>query len=515
MRKAWFPSGTKLFVFGLLLSLVNGGVSSAASGENSSQIQLEVTPSTIKLAPSEKELITISARNNTKSPAENLRLEWIVTSGLVVKARSNEKEQLLPVGASTRWSLDVTQASDSTESGHVYFLLDYVQRESNTTTSMANTVNASLEVQVRSPTTLEKLVDVRAESALKLLKQSDTGTIYVVVKNKSVRPLTVLPLKRDPPDKDLEIISITPNKNIEIPPQAEKTFSVDVKAKNRVKPGKHVLLFPIDITWHEDGHQHRSSIISKYEFDLGVVGDELLTVLGVPTLLLLPGFLAILIFTMLWNHVGTRTRIPLDLKSGEFWSIAVLVSLSATLLYRLTWNDNYPDRYGLDDVYFIWFGSAAVGAGAWAAAVLFVWLWKAGRRWYYTFAPSDGPIDVLRKLARNKRGFQLEQVDVHLGGKDQRAVVLDRNGDITWVAPEILVGVRDNLDPQDKSILQTTLQGCVAATDAPRELADFLEKEKSRLEIKWCASDVLGGVKEVKETKSVNATARSMVRIAV
>lgn len=246
----------------------------------------------------------------------------------------------------------------------------------------------------------------------------------------------------------------------------------------------------------------------KYEFDAGVLGDTaLLTAVGVPSFLLLPGFLVVVVFCMLWNHVGKRERIPLDVKSPEFWSLAVLLSLTSALIYPLVWKRNYLEGYNFKDIYRIWFGSAGVAVIAWGAAVLAVWIarWereRAQRR--CTFSSNDNPVDVLHKLELNHSGFRLDQVELTIGGEATRGLLLFKGqaGSTTWVAPRAVVS-----RPADSHVDELSRQ--IDDHESPGKLIALIEK--LGITARWKPSGRLSSVTEVQEYKSLTVQPVSLI----
>jgi hypothetical protein len=533
-----FLLGFKILICGVALLGSSGMASATGTADTTAAIQVELMPSTLKLAAGEKRLVTVVARNVSPASIQKLHLGWTSPPGVTVTDQTGDKETLA-AGASTRWSVEVATAGTLTDAAHIYFLFDYLQPVAAASlgpipspstpaaapwppaaapaTTNPGSVSAILEIQQRAPIALEKLVEVRAESSLKLLQDPHKGKIYVVVNNKSAIPVTVEAITPQAPEDDIVVDKITTKKLVG--PQAQEAFALTVTAdKKGVNPGTHVVLFKVDLSWKEENVPQTASIVSKYEFDVGVIGNELLTAVGVPTLLLLPGFMMILVFATLWNNIGTRPQIPLNLKSGEFWALAVLLSLTTALVYPyFSQQRNYLDRYGLLDVYRIWFGSAAVGLIAWVIAVSTRWLWlrtQKKKQDAITFLTSDGPIEVLRKLARNNRPFLLDQANLRIGDKPIRVLILHPggNGQKARVAPRVVVKFKADLAPAAKPDLEKQIAAHLLKTNAPDELADFLVGAQAHLEIRWDTSDALTGVTEAEATEPAGAAPQTLVQ---
>src|SRR5262249_13782949 len=117
---------------------------------------------------------------------------------------------------------------------------------------------------------------------------------------------------------------------IDLEPHQERALCVEVMARDAVPNGKFLLVFEVQAAWNEGTLKRSAGVTAKHEFEVGVLGESelqpLLTAAGVPTFLLAPGFLMVVVFVVLWN-LTSPNRIALDLKKPEFWSIAILLSM--------------------------------------------------------------------------------------------------------------------------------------------------------------------------------------------
>jgi hypothetical protein len=160
------------------------------------------------------------------------------------------------------------------------------------------------------------------------------------------------------------VIDLPPN--MTLAPQQSRAVPITVTAGNAVQPGKHLLLFEIDLEQVKYGYAWTETLIATQAFTIGILGEsEILTAIGVPSFLLLPGFLIVVSFRMLWTGVPPKRRLDLDPKSADFWLIAILLSLGAAFLYPLLtgWLGqprNYLEGYGLRDIVNVWFGSVGL-----------------------------------------------------------------------------------------------------------------------------------------------------------
>src|SRR5262249_22087879 len=158
----------------------------------------------------------------------------------------------------------------------------------------------------------------------------------LVVKNKAAFPITLDKVTGQGPS--FVVLEPATFENIVLAPLQERALPVLVKAKDAVPSGKYLLVFEAQAAWKERGLKHPACTPARHEFDAGVRGESelqsLLTAAGVPTFLLAPGFLMVVMFVVLWNFgLPAADRIALDLKKPEFWSISILLSMLTAVAY--------------------------------------------------------------------------------------------------------------------------------------------------------------------------------------
>ncbi|MCA1601503.1 MAG: hypothetical protein LC776_07640 [Acidobacteria bacterium] len=473
-------------------------------------LTLEAVPTTMKLATAEKGRIAVIARNTSAVPLRVIKFDHIASEGLSLKlSKSDPETSFIAAGSAVRWIIEIAQTDKAHDAGEVHFFVDYGPSETTAEKQTSNMVRATTAIQRIQAPTLDKVLEARVESAMKLLEDPNSGLVFVVVRNKSNYPISIRSIELVA-SAELESKWRKQATNTVIGPQTEEPFSMEIEPKKALLPGKHLLLFTVNADWTEDGAKRSGSTIAKHEFDAGVLGSSaMLTAVGVPSFLLLPGFLLILVFGMLWNLGEKRKDIPLDLKSPQFWAGAILLSLTTAVLYPLITGRDYLKGYSFKDVYYLWFGSAAVAALVWAGTVLVLW-WneksRAKKVRGRTFTATDEPMEVLRKLARNGLGFELEQVDVSIGGKDVRAALLSKGepGQPSWVAPFIGLSL-----PADEPVPMKDLTNQLKEVNAPAALAEFVAK--NRIESQWIVDGQLRGVTPVPTYADSRAAPRSLV----
>src|SRR5262249_30879588 len=158
-------------------------------------------------------------------------------------------------------------------------------------------------------------------STLESLSGSDNGDLNVAITNKTVRAIRV-GIKPDGP----QFIEFFPQerKDLSIDPLRTEIVRFTVSARGRVKPGKQLLIFNVKL---ETDRGKRDFLVTR-EVTVGVLGEsDVLKLLGVPSLLLLPGFLFMSSYLLLWRwkllRLDSNTTPPVEEKSSGFWLLSI------------------------------------------------------------------------------------------------------------------------------------------------------------------------------------------------
>jgi hypothetical protein len=143
--------------------------------------------------------------------------------------------------------------------------------------------------------------------------------------------------------------------NLKLSPHQTSIIPIKITTSDRVPPGKHFLVFDVHFAWSEDGKQLGNIIVTQ-EVKVGVLGEsEILTVLGLPSFLILPGFLMLVTIRLLWNLGIVKSpepigEFPLQVEKPDFWVVSITISGIVAVLYPLFTKRNYLDSYGLKDI---------------------------------------------------------------------------------------------------------------------------------------------------------------------
>ncbi len=398
------------------------------------EVSLTIAPATVQLASGETTRVWVIARNASTSTLQIVSLTWLADAAVTIDVETTPGSTVGP-NASQTWTARVTRAKDSAGTGQAAFRLDYVWTDS-TNRSVPGSTTASLEIQERPTEAVDKVVEFRIETGLGALEEPRQGNVYLVVSNLASVPLTVTRISASAPD----FIQITPqafSSSVTLSPQTSRAFTATVLAGSSVQVGKHAILFEVFVEWNRSGRSWSGSVIRSHTVELGVLGEsDIVKLVGAPSFLLLPGFLVVATYLLLHNRILPRKPIQLDVKTPDFWILAVSLSILAIALYGLFTGRNVLARYGLSDILNMWTGAIVVGLVIWAIALTY------RRQVAHTQIPSESdlPIDVLRKLANNKLGFYLPQVDVLAGQQTRRylaSMPVQDTPDEIWALPLI------------------------------------------------------------------------------
>lgn len=482
-------------------------------------VDLKILPTALALGIGETRKVMVVAHNSTGFPIEPLRLDFLCSPGLAI-TNSTSVDQVLAAGASAHWLIDVSRTDRTYDTGEVHFRFDYRQKNSTSSVDVVDSQIASLEIHDRVLSTLDKLVDVSTESSVKVLQEKHPGTVFIIVKNKSNLPITVQTISPWS-SPDISVNSSNALLNRLVPPQTEEAFPLILEVQSRVVPGRRIVLFDVKMAWEDQGQLREGSMLAHFDCAVEVLGDsDLLVAVGVPTFLLLPGFLFVYVFATLWNKTRTLSNVKqfeLDLKSGGFWVWAVLVSLLAGLLYPVLYGYSFLDGYGRRDVFKVWFGSVIVAGLFWFFALAVLSIWQRTQKRLHQFNDTDTPIDVLQKLKRNKKGFKLSQVDAQIKGPQKVRAFLLNEADSTntaiWVSPGVGLSLVDQIEASVKAEIEKNLNDALVQFNNPKILLALIKRyvKGKKIVVRWLAIDPLVGVAKATQVSPADVPERSLV----
>lgn len=461
-------------------------------------LQLETAPLGLELTSCEDGArLLVIARNS--SPTDNVSdAEVKFFADVPVKtAPESVTAKILKPNENISWEVNVT-CTAGFDTGALQVMLASKLHHGGNELNQISTKPVTLKL--RAPESFDSIAAIDVKSTLESLTGSEKGELKVAITNKTVRPIQ-LSIKPNGP----EFINIDPEekKGITIPPLRSEVVPFAVSTKGRVRPGKQLLLFQVELKL--DGRP-RDFMVTR-EVTVGVLGEsQILNLLGVPSLLFLPGFLAVSSFLAFWRMrilrpAGAAT-FPLEEKSSAFWLLSITASMiiSGVLIWR---RGDFFSFYGLLDLIELWSISIALGG-----AVYFSWRLIVNLKLKATYPMlTDTPEQVLQKLAAQKMTMDFPRTKIK--GLAQPAFLLMWHafGSKAFFSPQMVLVWQERADAN----LRTTVQAQLTRGGSVSIVADILEKEIKKLKgnqpsniksFEWDKSDPLNSrPHEVEEDK--------------
>lgn len=433
-------------------------------------IELQATPSKVELSADEYTSAFVIVTNGGTSKASHLRLAPLTAGSSPAHATVTPagKSTLKP-GESRTYHLEIASWGSARPPAPLSLLATFV-----TGAGVRHAVSTSLELTPPAPIDVDEIASVEVKASLATLRSDQTQPVYLLVKNNAAQELTVKEV--DASSKPSFIEFRERPQNVKVAPGETSVLTLQAHAKSRVKPGEHQLVFRLRSSMGGSNFDLVGSQTAK----VGVEGEtELLTIFGIPSLLLLPGFLVLATASLLWRLRLARQEwdgedFPFPLKEGEFWVLAVLSSIAIVLAARLIGIDLLGE-YGLEDVVILWLASMGIGL------VLYLPLVIARNRSRAARVPnsSDKPIAILRKLAKQGLRLELPFISLDTGVSTEKRFVLQPLSDSrpsTWVSPRILYTWTNNVDDE----LNRRINEQIDESQDAAALADSFAKGEQR-----------------------------------
>jgi hypothetical protein len=294
-----------------------------------------------------------------------------------------------------------------------------------------------------------------------------------------------------------------------IAPGISTSAPVHVKSK-RVIPGTYPFILRIDARFQNPpGPWEMLTVQSKVT--LGVPGaSEAMQFLGIPSLLLLPGALIILTYMTLLPFFTGGPEI--DWKRPGLLLGAVILSFASAWLYpratsQFGTSRDYLRGYDLEDIIYLW--SSSIGTGALAALTV------AGTQWgknkikaclaerarkneeFNNPLTTDGPLEILQKLLRNKKGLRLQRM-TNSQGVNRLRLPFGRFGEQWLVQPIVVRPSRGPKASERGKVIQTKLEAVDRNKDALQDLVKEIETgaANGELMLAWADDNTKGPEKD-------------------
>jgi hypothetical protein len=397
-----------------------------------------------------------------------------VPQGLHAKLRHLPR-RLGPHAAKT-FAIELHSSTALTDKATVNLLMTYFARGSG-----GGVVTKSVTVAPTKPETLDQLVHITLGSAATPVRSGQSAKLLALVTNDAPSPVEVEGATGEGP-KFVTISDGLPHgkTRTHVPAGGTGVVPLTVKASERVETGTERLVVALPVS---AGSQH-VTLRAEHDLDVSVGGaSELLTILGVPSLLLIPGFIVLGISAALWQLRWWRPAwdqddYPFAPNTPQFWVLAVTVSLLIVAAWSLVEDPSpFMGEYGVGDVVKIWLISLVVGAIAHAAA-LNGRNYRANRR-----MPREGdePIATLQKLAR--RGLSVRRPRVQFSGSAYLQLTPEQEGKTAWIATRIMYAWK----PGASDELEKQLKREIATSGNPKKVATLLKNAKlsQKIDVQW------------------------------
>jgi hypothetical protein len=441
-------------------------VPAAAFGDG---VAATVAPSEVSVATNTHAVVHVIVVNGTAKPMVRVFLRPLRAGadGVTLIPRDSAPRKV-PAGESTRFIVDVTTARPLLSARTVSMLVRYRQGP------VARWATAALKVTAPPARDPAALASVSVAASLGDLKAGRSKRSVVIVTNTSAEPLTVGPIRVRSPD----FIEQPKQPSATVAAHATKGIPVELDLEKSVATGKHQLIYVVPVK--APGDDEPTSFTIAKEVDVSIEGEgAVLSALGIPVFLLLPGYVLVLVMALLWNrgvsrHPALRTQTPVDMKSFQFIGLAVGVSLVLVAVWTRLINDVLGEHSMWDLVL------VGAAAGLLGAALYLIPMKIVGARLdRKTPTRDDSKTTILAKLGRQK--LQLKRPTYQSDGNAVFALQKeDPTRPSTWFAPRI--GMKWNGDAIGREALDR-----IVAKDDPGALATALAAElnASRVELSW------------------------------
>lgn len=349
-----------------------GLVLTLASVAARADVTVSATPAALDLCPGGNAAgAWVVVRNGGTQPVRDVCINALANgpitwrfSQATANARCDVVVAALPAGGSASAVLTVQLTSTPPSNPALHLRAAYLGNDANKGT-VAGIAVGTLEVKPVAPASVEGLkAEVRIEVAS--MHEEEKARALLVLTNATTVPLKLGPLVfRDAANTTLSIAE-----GAKVPdtlaPNSSAVIALALAAAKDITPGKRSGVVEVEALG-ACGAVLRRAV--PYEVTLGVFGQsDLMTLVGVPALLFLPGFLVFSVWILLWS-LGMRVRFlakrggdefVLSLKSAEFWVLAITLSLVAFWIAPST-RLGYTEAYQLRDIARLWWASLIFG----------------------------------------------------------------------------------------------------------------------------------------------------------
>lgn len=496
---------------------------SVAAADTSPKLDVQPAEVVFDMGTASRAPVVVLLHNPAHLSIARAKVDLIAPAGVDAKIM---RSPLLPSSGDLMWRIDVAGTGEAPSPSKLVVLATYAT--SRTGPAAAAVAASTLAITLQPP--------VAAAGALKATLLPSEGTVD------ELNPLDVRLQIESTARRAIDVDSVEllapayvqfvgkTQVHAALPPGGTLSIPLRLTAKTAV-PGVYALVVGFRARYH--GTTVRASGAAQGKITVGIPGaGEAMQFLGIPSLLLLPGILAIIAFTTTFALLMRRTAT--DWKQPGLLLIAIVLSFFAALIYPvitgliLGMAHDYLHGYDLRDVIYLWIGS--IGTGFAAAVIVAVISWFVARRSdthkrQFDPNPHDTQIEVLRKLQRNKvPGFRLQQQHRSDGTRPNETLLQLPFGPtepgMRWLVPGATCKHKDETHAakaRERAVQQALIAledacnavGANGADAARRDAESALLRQveeglkNNEIELGWCRRDD-GGPRQTAEYEPVN-----------
>lgn len=512
----------RLFGWIFLVPLFLMGPVRAETPKNEAEapkVEVEVYPPSVQFVDGgDDQQVLVILRNRSKEVVREAQLRLLSPPSVRVSV-TGPAQSTIPSGGVASWVLILSQTEGELTSGPLPIQIDYQWQANAKDPPTSHIALTSLAIKAPDLVNADQVVGVEVKTTLESLNEQTPALVHLILSNKKNVPInaTVRPVWPDfltSKDKPAPVVPVL------LPARETRVATYKVRARERVQSGKHLLVFVITFKWGAPNHEQARSLVVSQTITVGVLGEShLLILLGLPTLLFLPGFLILSAIRLYWrkNLLGLKSKHDpaeffVEPNTPEFWMFAIFISGVVIGLYSL-YQPDILGSYGLRDLIWLYVISFVfIGSMGYVLVLLARWAYMAR----LTLSPSDSECMVLRKLGRRGLKVGLEQVNMTINGAGQHVFLLESAGalgEMSWVAPGIRLQWKAAPCPQ----FEQQVGQQISDNGNPKVLADLLESQQGQqtLDVSWEGVGWLVRPSEVKTSDLTRTGARErFVRFA-
>ncbi len=458
------------------------------------KIIMEAVPDTIEVCGNGAGNVELLLHNVTdKTTFSNLQFSFADTSGAkAIQSDAGGTPLTLAPGRTriTKWTVKSPERD-----GQLFFRL----YEGNPANSQL--VGATkLDIKLRRAQAISEVARVETRISTDSIDEQDKARVILTVVNLLGRMLTVS-VESPLPAANADCADAGPSNQI-LDANETATFSFEVMGK---KAGVDVVGLRTNLEWNDGWCARKGTLFNTQQIRTTAPASDVLTAFGVPSLLLLPGFVFLATWPLLWSFgwtISGRKKLPMAAKSPEFWLLAFFISCPSLLASGLL-GATYPNSFRMMDIVKVclcFLGLSVFTYGVWSLVACIVTKRKKAAQVAKTQAATnerrarmvvegDTVSAVLTKLKLQEAGTLLVSAKLRETGQPEASVFVlpqESDTDKRWVIPPI------SLEQSQDDELQKKIDDCRNNNGSVADLVELIG-DPSRVRVTWAPGARLTG----------------------